>query len=185
MLGCGHGSLILDETDRSALTYAVCEIALLRSIHALKNESELATNVTGGEQGGWLDGVLWLVLWCGILCFHSSLLSFCLWLTLTFGRLSTNPHSQTTVQQLGDPAAPAQAPSLDWYFVVHVAATCDEHGVCVTKDSAGVNQFDLRSVHYLPNIPVDQLSSRPIQFSPTHSLTQGSLSFKPALLGRR
>jgi hypothetical protein len=51
-------------------------LALLRSIHALENESELATNVTVGEQGGWLDGVARLVLWFVALCFRSSLLSF-------------------------------------------------------------------------------------------------------------
>lgn len=26
------------------------------------------------------------------------------------------------------------APNLDWYLVIHVATTCDEHGVYVTKD---------------------------------------------------
>ncbi|KAF2201054.1 RNA binding protein [Delitschia confertaspora ATCC 74209] len=36
-------------------------------------------------------------------------------------------------------AAPApQAPNLDRYVVIHVATTCDEHGVYVTKDSAEV-----------------------------------------------
>lgn len=29
-------------------------------------------------------------------------------------------------------------PSLDRYVVIHVATTCDEHGVYVTKDSAEV-----------------------------------------------
>jgi hypothetical protein len=31
-----------------------------------------------------------------------------------------------------------QKPSLDRYVVIHVATTCDEHGVFVTKDSAEV-----------------------------------------------
>lgn len=31
-----------------------------------------------------------------------------------------------------------QKPSLDYYVVIHVATTCDEHGVFVTKDSAEV-----------------------------------------------
>jgi hypothetical protein len=35
------------------------------------------------------------------------------------------------------PTAPA-APKLDRYVVIHVATTCDEHGVYVTKDSAEV-----------------------------------------------
>lgn len=34
--------------------------------------------------------------------------------------------------------APAQQPNLDRYVVIHVATTCDEHGVYVTKDSAEV-----------------------------------------------
>lgn len=32
----------------------------------------------------------------------------------------------------------APAPKLDRYVVIHVATTCDEHGVYVTKDSAEV-----------------------------------------------
>lgn len=32
----------------------------------------------------------------------------------------------------------AQSPPLDRYVVIHVATTCDEHGVYVTKDSAEV-----------------------------------------------
>jgi hypothetical protein len=35
------------------------------------------------------------------------------------------------------PAASA-SPKLDRYVVMHVATTCDEHGVYVTKDSAEV-----------------------------------------------
>lgn len=31
-----------------------------------------------------------------------------------------------------------QQPNLDRYVVIHVATTCDEHGVYVTKDSAEV-----------------------------------------------
>jgi len=31
-----------------------------------------------------------------------------------------------------------QSPNLDRYLVIHVATTCDEHGVYVTKDSAEV-----------------------------------------------
>ena len=30
------------------------------------------------------------------------------------------------------------APKLDRYVVIHIATTCDEHGVYVTKDSAEV-----------------------------------------------
>ena len=36
-------------------------------------------------------------------------------------------------------AAPQSAPNnLDRYVIIHVATTCDEHGVYVTKDSAEV-----------------------------------------------
>ena len=31
-----------------------------------------------------------------------------------------------------------QKPEIDRYIVIHVATTCDEHGVYVTKDSAEV-----------------------------------------------
>jgi hypothetical protein len=34
--------------------------------------------------------------------------------------------------------APPALPNLDRYVVIHVATTCDEHGVYVTKDSAEV-----------------------------------------------
>ena len=34
--------------------------------------------------------------------------------------------------------APATPNSIDRYIVIHVATTCDEHGVYVTKDSAEV-----------------------------------------------
>ena len=33
---------------------------------------------------------------------------------------------------------PTSKPNLDRYVVIHVATTCDEHGVFVTKDSAEV-----------------------------------------------
>lgn len=35
-------------------------------------------------------------------------------------------------------SAPSTTPKLDRYVVIHVATTCDEHGVYVTKDSAEV-----------------------------------------------
>jgi hypothetical protein len=75
------------------------------------------------------------------LCFRSSLLSFWLWPTLTIDQLSTNSHSQTTIQQPAVLADPSQALNLDRYVMFHVATTCDEHGVYVTKNSAEVNQF--------------------------------------------
>jgi hypothetical protein len=36
------------------------------------------------------------------------------------------------------PTPSPAAPNLDRYIVIHVATTCDEHGVYVTKDSAEV-----------------------------------------------
>ena len=35
-------------------------------------------------------------------------------------------------------SAPLPSPKLDRYVIIHVATTCDEHGVYVTKDSAEV-----------------------------------------------
>jgi hypothetical protein len=35
-------------------------------------------------------------------------------------------------------ALQAPSPKLDRYIVIHVATTCDEHGVYVTRDSAEV-----------------------------------------------
>ena len=35
-------------------------------------------------------------------------------------------------------AAPSGSTKIDYYLVIHVATTCDEHGVYVTKDSAEV-----------------------------------------------
>lgn len=35
-------------------------------------------------------------------------------------------------------SAQAPSPKLDRFIVIHVATTCDEHGVYVTKDSAEV-----------------------------------------------
>jgi hypothetical protein len=36
------------------------------------------------------------------------------------------------------PTPSPASPNLDRYLVIHVATTCDEHGVYVTKDSAEV-----------------------------------------------
>lgn len=36
------------------------------------------------------------------------------------------------------PPSASASPKLDRYLVIHVATTCDEHGVYVTKDSAEV-----------------------------------------------
>ena len=55
-----------------------------------------------------------------------------------------------------------QAPNLDRYVVIHVATTCDEHGVYVTKDSAEVIELgwillDAKSCeevgHHCPRAP--------------------------------
>lgn len=45
-----------------------------------------------------------------------------------------NPPSQ----YIGMANNQGQKPNLDRYVVIHVATTCDEHGVYVTKDSAEV-----------------------------------------------
>lgn len=38
----------------------------------------------------------------------------------------------------GHYGAPSQPPQFDKYCIIHIATTCDEHGVYVTKDSAEV-----------------------------------------------
>lgn len=38
----------------------------------------------------------------------------------------------------GPPSASSQPPQFDKYCIIHIATTCDEHGVYVTKDSAEV-----------------------------------------------
>lgn len=48
------------------------------------------------------------------------------------------PFSGTSPTKREMAAAPSTAPKLDRYIVIHVATTCDEHGVYVTKDSAEV-----------------------------------------------
>ena len=47
----------------------------------------------------------------------------------------------------------------DFYLVAHVATTCDEHGVYVTKDSAEVIELgwlllDLKSLEEVGNLPL-------------------------------
>lgn len=58
-------------------------------------------------------------------------------------------------------AVTAPTPKLDRYVVIHVATTCDEHGVYVTKDSAEVIELGwilldtktCEEVHTIPQIP--------------------------------
>ena len=45
-------------------------------------------------------------------------------------------NSHTSLAAMANPQG--QKPNLDRYVVIHVATTCDEHGVYVTKDSAEV-----------------------------------------------
>jgi hypothetical protein len=123
-------------------------------------ESELANNVICG--GIKADGLTGLRSWfLGSLLFAFVLLffHFGLWPTLIFEQLSTD----LTLKQLSSNLA-SQQPHLrhniNRCVVIHVATTCDEHGVYVTKDSAEVEQLRqlLPSIDFLPNTPVDQLS---------------------------
>jgi hypothetical protein len=61
-------------------------------------------------------------------------------------------------------AGAAPTPKLDRYIVIHVATTCDEHGVYVTKDSAEVIELgwilldtktceEVRTTHSSPPLP--------------------------------
>jgi hypothetical protein len=120
---------------------------------------------------GWFFGLL---LFAFVLLFFR----FGFWSTLIFGQLFTNSHSQLPSSNLTD-----QAPKLDRYVAVHVATTCDERGVYVTKDSAEVNRFRelLLSINYPPNIPVDKLSFSTNSVF-TNSLTDARLTIIPACL---
>lgn len=76
--------------------------------------------------------------------------------------------------------------SIDRYVVIHVATTCDEHGVYVTKDSAEVIEFawilvDATSLEevsaqtqskLLPSFPVNDTNV----LAPNRSLTKASWS---------
>ena len=72
---------------------------------------------------------------------------------------------------------PAQVPkpNLDRYVVIHVATTCDEHGVYVTRDSAEVIELgwillDANSCeevsHWAVRFKLIQLGSRATKDSP-------------------
>lgn len=52
------------------------------------------------------------------------------------GGYSQDPRPTQSAQ--GHYGAPSQPPQFDKYCIIHIATTCDEHGVYVTKDSAEV-----------------------------------------------
>lgn len=80
-------------------------------------------------------------------------------------------------------AAPSpQSPNLDRYVVIHVATTCDEHGVYVTKDSAEVIELgwillDAKSCEEvrLPALRPPRARPRPLTCRPS-SIVKVSLS---------
>jgi hypothetical protein len=59
-------------------------------------------------------------------------------LELTFPLPSTERPSNSRYLPSMSSTAQSQQGNLDRYVVIHVATTCDEHGVYVTKDSAEV-----------------------------------------------
>jgi hypothetical protein len=66
----------------------------------------------------------------------------------------------------------APTPKLDRYIVIHVATTCDEHGVYVTKDSAEVIELgwillDTKTCEEVGSIFLNQ---QPSAFFPLPSL---------------
>lgn len=66
---------------------------------------------------------------------------------------------------MSTPQAGAQPP-IDRYVVIHVATTCDEHGVYVTKDSAEVIELgwillDAKSLEEVCRFSARLLSNRP------------------------
>jgi hypothetical protein len=46
--------------------------------------------------------------------------------------------NQQQTSKPGGSSVPVVPNNVDYYMVIHVATTCDEHGVYVTKDSAEV-----------------------------------------------
>lgn len=64
-------------------------------------------------------------------------------------------------------AVSAPTPKLDRYIVIHVATTCDEHGVYVTKDSAEV--IELGWI-LLDTKSCEEVRSHPTSFYPTFNL---------------
>lgn len=48
------------------------------------------------------------------------------------------PESRPSQSAQGHYGVPSQPPQFDKYCIIHIATTCDEHGVYVTKDSAEV-----------------------------------------------
>jgi len=56
--------------------------------------------------------------------------------------------------------------SSDFYVVIHVWTTCDEHGVCVSKDSAEVIEIAwiLVNAKTLEEVCLDAFISRDILF---------------------
>ncbi|KAK5113438.1 hypothetical protein LTR85_010866 [Meristemomyces frigidus] len=67
---------------------------------------------------------------------------------------SAYPTERTTQSAAGQYAGAPGSPSFDKYCIIHIATTCDEHGVYVTKDSAEVIEIgwvvvDARD----PNLP--------------------------------
>lgn len=69
------------------------------------------------------------------------------------------------------PTPSPAAPKLDRYLVIHVATTCDEHGVYVTKDSAEVIELGW--------ILLDAKSCEEVA-SPRHSIAVAKLTLSTA-----
>jgi hypothetical protein len=91
-----------------------------------------------------------------------------------FDRLDSNKSYQDkNVPAAKMTNAQGQKPNLDRYVVIHVATTCDEHGVYVTKDSAEVIELgwilldakNCEEVHY-KKFDLDHRSSPMTNLSP-------------------
>lgn len=72
-----------------------------------------------------------------------------------------------------------QPPQFEKYCVLHVATTCDEHGVYVTKDSAEVIELGWTTVDARdPNLPEVCITSRTLQpMGGLYSLETGIAKF--------
>lgn len=68
-------------------------------------------------------------------------------------------------------AVSAPTPKLDRYIVIHVATTCDEHGVYVTKDSAEVIELGWILLDSKTCEEVHTHNSRPNRYAPSDPIS--------------
>lgn len=81
-------------------------------------------------------------------------------------------------------ALPPAPFSVDRYVVIHVATTCDEHGVYVTKDSAEVIEIgwilvDAKTLEEVGTPVSTRLTAPVLGQGPTQSYLEANFAFLP------